>query len=74
MNTQDTIKANQNRAVVELIYKEKEVADILHVSCPTLKRLRYAGEINFLRIGTQVRYTQQHLDDYLQRCERKSKG
>ncbi len=54
----------------EIIYKEIELAKILQISLPTLKRLRYAGKIGFLRIGMQVRYTRRHLEDYLQNCQR----
>lgn len=56
------------------LYKESELAKILKVSCVTLKRIRYAKKISFLRIGMQVRYTEQHLQDYLRRCQRESKS
>lgn len=55
----------------EVLYKENELAKILQISSPTLKRLRYAGKIGFLRVGMQVRYTpRRHLEDYLQKCQR----
>lgn len=56
----------------EILYKEKELAKILRISLPTLKRLRYAGKIEFLRVGMQVRYTRPHLEAYLRKCNRKA--
>ena len=66
-------KFGQPALTAARIYKEPELAEILNISSMTLKRIRYAGEISFLRIGTQVRYTESHLESYLEKCQRKSK-
>ncbi len=47
---------------------EKDVAKLLNVSLSTIKRIRYANEIEFYRIGGQVFYSQQMLDAFLTRC------
>ena len=54
---------------IKSIYTEREAAETLRISQPTLKRIRYHGDISFLRIGSQVRYLKVHLEDYLLRSE-----
>lgn len=73
MNTPNQ-KSVESLTAAGKIYRESELAKLLSISCMTLKRIRYAKEISFLRIGTQVRYTEQHLEDYLQKCQRKSRN
>ena len=73
MNTPNR-KSVRDLTFTGILYRESELAKILQISCMTLKRIRYAKEISFLRIGTQVRYTEQQLEDYLQKCQRKSKS
>lgn len=51
-----------------------EVAEWLGVSRSTLQRMRRRGEISFVTVGTGksrplVRFTEQHLLDYLARAE-----
>ena len=53
------------------IYTEREAAETLRISQPTLKRIRYSGGISFLRIGSQVRYLKVHIEHYLLRAERR---
>lgn len=40
----------------------------------TLLRKRQLGQLGFIRVGHQVFYSQQHLDDFLARCERPAKA
>jgi hypothetical protein len=55
-------------------YKESEAAKILGISRITLKRIRLGNEISYYRIGkARVFYGQQHLDEYMRKCERKVK-
>lgn len=48
-----------------LIYTECETSILLRVSQPTLQRIRYRGEIAFLKIGAHIRYSRLHIDQYL---------
>ena len=50
------------------VIPEKEAAKALGISDNTLKRIRYAKEINFYRIGNQVFYSRQMLEAFLKRC------
>ena len=44
---------------------ETEAAERLHIARRTLQALRLRGEIEFVRVGRQVRYTRKAVDDYL---------
>ena len=51
---------------------EKQAARYLNISLATIKRRRYNGEIEFYKMGTQIRYgKEQHLDPYLEKSEYK---
>lgn len=43
----------------------KEVAEMLCVSTATIGRLVRAHDISHIRVGKQVRFTQEHVDEYL---------
>lgn len=45
----------------KLLFSEIEAARILSLSTKTLARLRKAGKLNFVRIGSAVRYDLQSL-------------
>ncbi len=49
---------------------EKDAAKVLNVSLSTIKRIRYAGEIEFYRIGGQVFYSIEMIKTFLRRCLR----
>lgn len=49
---------------------EKETAEILNISQNTLKRIRYANEIKFYRIGGQVFYSHELIQAFLEKCFR----
>jgi hypothetical protein len=42
-------------------YTEREFAQLLKVSAATIARLRRTDKLQFLRVGTQIRYTSEHL-------------
>lgn len=50
---------------------EKEAAVLLRMSSRKLAEVRKAGEISFLKTPC-IRYREQHLLDYLERCEVKA--
>ncbi len=51
---------------------ERQAAQYLGISLATIKRRRYSREIEFYRMGTQIRYSKElHLDPYLEQCEYK---
>lgn len=47
------------------VFTEAEVARLMRVSKFTLERMRKAGRIKFVLVGKRVRYTQQHIDEFL---------
>jgi excisionase family DNA binding protein len=57
------------------LYSAKETAHVLGVSVRTLRRMRAAGEIGCVTVGTgrvrpRVRFTEEHLGQYLARADR----
>jgi excisionase family DNA binding protein len=55
---------------IEQWYTEKEVCERLKIGRSVLWRLREQGEIGFIPVGRQVRYTERHIADYVARRER----
>ena len=51
----------------------EEMARHLKISVPTLDRLRYAGEIGYVAIGTRVLFTERHAEELLARKDRKAR-
>lgn len=45
---------------------ERQAAEYLGIAEVTLRRRRTAGQIGFIRIGRQARYTEHHLLNYLE--------
>jgi excisionase family DNA binding protein len=52
------------------LLSEKQAAKRLGVARITLLRAREAGRIRFFRIGTRVLYSNEHLVEFLAKCER----
>ena len=52
------------------LLSEKQAAKRLGIARITLLRAREAGRIRFFRIGTRVLYCAEHLNDFLNNCER----
>lgn len=48
-------------------YTVEEVAQILRVSEPTVRKLIESGELQATRVGRQYRISQEALDDYIAR-------
>jgi excisionase family DNA binding protein len=48
------------------LYREAEAAKALGTSVDTLRRERQRGNIAYTRIGGGIRYTETHLNDYIQ--------
>ena len=49
------------------LFTPLEASKLLRISTVTLWRLRRAGKISFRRIASKVAFTQQDLDDFLER-------
>jgi hypothetical protein len=65
-----SIKNNQT-ALAETI-NEDDAAKLIGVSKITLQRARKRGDISCYRIGARVLYSPNHIEDFLDRVERKS--
>lgn len=46
-------------------YTEKALADLLQVSVAYLQQQRNAGKIGCVRLGRNVRYTQEQVEDFI---------
>lgn len=51
-------------------YSESAAAKVLGISRVTLLRMRKRGQIGFFRIGWRVVYSADHIQEFLDRCER----
>src|SRR6185503_8835238 len=56
------------------LLSEKQAAKRLGIARITLLRAREAGRIRFFRIGTRVLYSAEHLTEFVNNCERNSRG
>lgn len=51
-------------------FTEREVAEILKISMPTLKHLRENGAISFRKLTDRViRYTKADIEKYIENCK-----
>jgi excisionase family DNA binding protein len=57
----------------ETIYDRKQAANYIGVSIITIDRAIANKKISCYRIGRCVKFSQQHLDDFLKSCEQKAK-
>jgi putative molybdopterin biosynthesis protein len=48
-----------------MVYTVEQVADILQVSANTVRKLIKEGKLKTVRVGVQIRITQQELDRFL---------
>jgi excisionase family DNA binding protein len=66
---------NDDSASPPRLYRLDQAAEYLGISVRTLHRMREAGEIGYVTVGTgsrrpRIRISQQHLEEYLLRAER----
>jgi len=59
---------------MEDLYKPGEVARKLGLSVSCIYKKTEHGEIDCIKIGSAVRYSEQHITDFLKKCERKGAG
>jgi excisionase family DNA binding protein len=57
----------------EVIFDRKQAAELIGVSVVTIDRAIANKKIGCYRIGRSIRFSQQHLDDFLKSCEQKAK-
>jgi len=65
---------NNDRAIATM--SEAELAERLSISRVTIWRLRRRGKLPYYRVGRKIRYSEQHVAEFLASCERRmdSKG
>lgn len=51
---------------MEEVYTDKQAQEVLHVSRTTLWRLRDAGKLAFVRIGSRTLYRASDLEEFLE--------
>ena len=58
------------------LYTVGEVAEMLGVTKPTVRRIAYDGHMSYIDIGTAkrsiIRFKPEHIEDYLKSRERKA--
>ncbi|MDI9413373.1 MAG: helix-turn-helix domain-containing protein [Bacillota bacterium] len=62
---------------MEQLMKPKEVAKILNVSMTVMREMIWSGQISYINTNkggkyTYARFTKQHVEDYLRKCEVKA--
>lgn len=50
---------------MEPVYLEVEVAEMLRVRLPVIRRERYSGRLGYIRVGGRVRIRQSDIDKYV---------
>lgn len=58
----------------QLVYSSKEAAEYLHISKSTLYELTKKGEIPSYRVGRNIKYSLEDLEQYLQQCHNAQTG
>lgn len=56
------------------LYDEKDLDRMTKTSRVLRWRLRRLGKLGFCVIGGRIRYTEQHIKDLIERCERPTKA
>ena len=55
---------------IEQLFSEREAADLLCLSIPTLKKWRYSNRIPYIKLGNSVRYSESQLEKLLAESQR----
>ncbi len=56
------------------IYSTKQAAELLHVSKSTIYELLKRGELNSYKVGRNIRFSQEDIDDYINRSRNQQDG
>ncbi|GHV82639.1 hypothetical protein AGMMS49991_11970 [Spirochaetia bacterium] len=48
------------------LFKIRETADTLMISVPTLRRMIYGKEVPYCKIGSQYRFTEEHIQKIIE--------
>ena len=51
-------------------YTVEEVAKMFEITTRTVYRLIKRNEISFIKVGKQIRFSQKHLDDFINKKEK----
>jgi excisionase family DNA binding protein len=52
---------------MDYLFSTQEVAAILNCTTRTLQNLRDRGEISFIRVGRLIRFSQEQVEEYINR-------
>lgn len=58
---------------MEQLYTEPEASDFLRISARTLRSLRAAGAIGYIKVGRRVLYSTVDLSDFIEQNRRREK-
>jgi excisionase family DNA binding protein len=59
-----------SRSMVLTTLSEEDMIQRLGISRVTAWRLRRDGKLSYYRVGRSIRYSEQHIAEYLASCER----
>jgi excisionase family DNA binding protein len=62
----------ENNNLTTDLLSESEAASLLRMHRITLLRLRKRGQISHYRVGGRIRYTPEHIQDFLERSHRQA--
>lgn len=60
-----------SRSTVLNTFSEEDMTQRLGISRVTAWRLRRDGKLAYYRVGRSIRYSEQHIAEYLASCERR---
>jgi excisionase family DNA binding protein len=69
-----TVEQPVRDRVYRQLFDKQSLSDYLQISTDTIDRLVKAGRLRCLHIGTQVRFTVEDVDDFLDRCRAPAGG
>ena len=59
---------------MECLLKVDDVAKILNISVSSIYKYAEAGKIKSIKIGTALRFSENNIIDYLEKCEKSKIG
>lgn len=62
----------EGKEMAVITLSEEEMIERLGISRVTAWRLRRDGKLSYYRVGRSVRYSEQHIAEYLALCERQA--
>ena len=59
---------------MECLLKVDDVAKKLNISVSSVYKYAESGEINSIKIGTALRFSEKSISEYVEKCNQRNKG